>query len=138
MMRRPPGAPRTDTLVPYTSRWRYCRRSSRAPPNRRAARWRRGRAGRSLDAPAAGAGPAARSDARAELRLDHRGDAELAQRRDRIGGAGIGHLAEIVGRARSEDIVAELRLAHRGHELAQDHRFEGFGDRKSTRLNSSH
>src|SRR3546814_5592731 len=36
-------------------------------------------------------------------------------------------LAEIVGRARSEDIVAELRLAHRGHELAQDHRFEGFG-----------
>src|SRR3546814_17658783 len=119
MMRRPPGAPRTDTLVPYTTRWRYCRRSSRAPPNRRAARWRRCRAGRSLDAPAAGAGPAARSDARAELRLAHRGDAELAQRRDRIRGAGIGPLAANVGCARSADIVAQLPPAPTGPPRAK-------------------
>ena len=55
------------------------------------------------------------------------GDAELAHRGEAVGGARVGHFAEIVGRARSEDIVAELRLAHRRHQLAQDHGLERLG-----------
>ncbi len=63
----------------------------------------------------------------AELPLDHVGDTELAHRGEAVGGARVGHFAEIVGRARPEDIVGKLCLTHRGHQLAQDHGFESFG-----------
>ena len=63
----------------------------------------------------------------AELAFDHVGDTELSHRGDAVGGLGIGHFAEVVRRARPEDVVAKLRLAHRSHQLAQDDRLERFG-----------
>src|SRR3546814_9213383 len=123
MMRRPPRSTRTDTLFPYTTLFRS------------------GAAARAVDHGAhhVGGDREADADRAAGARIDRRVDADEAAVEGDQGAARVARIDRRVGLDEEAEVGdADLGARQRRDDAAGDRLSDAEGDRKSTRLNSSH